>query len=100
MLRVQNGRLASAMIAALALTGLAAQPTDPPALRPGKWILTEWLAPHLPDRRAVLTVTEQAGRPTITAVEDDTFKWQPKGLTVAGQRVTFTITRDRLNVRF
>lgn len=100
MLRVNNGRLVSGMIAALALTGLAARPADPPALRPGRWILTEWLAPHFPSRRAVLTVAEQAGQPTITAVEDDTFKWQPKGLTVAGRRVTFTITRDRLNVRF
>src|SRR5262245_36220966 len=70
------------------------KPADAPALVPGKWVLTEWMAPHFPTRRAVLTVAEKDGKPAITAVEDDDLQWQPKGaVVVAGRRVTFTITR-------
>jgi C-terminal processing protease CtpA/Prc len=67
----------------------------PPALTPGKWSLIE-ISPNFPDHRTVvatLTIAEKAGRPVITAVEDETFKWEPKDVTVAGRRVTFIIVR-------
>jgi hypothetical protein len=77
------------------------RPADPPALVAGQWALIEWRAPHFPDRGAVLTVTIEDGKPAITAVKDEILRWQPKGLTVAGRRVTFTLTRKGpLDCRF
>jgi RNA polymerase sigma factor (sigma-70 family) len=79
----------------------AAQPADPPTLAAGPWALIEWLAPHFPKRLAVLTVARKDGEAAITAITGDVFRWQPKGLKVAGRRVTFTITREGpLDCRF
>jgi RNA polymerase sigma factor (sigma-70 family) len=72
----------------------AARPADAPSLVSGQWALIEWRAPHFPARRADLTIADKDGKPAITAVKDDLFKWEPKGLTVAGRRVTFTISRE------
>src|SRR5581483_5579382 len=110
-----TGLLAVVGVACL-VAGLAARPNPPeqapaekpparsadaPALTPGQWALIEWRAPHSPDRRAVLTIAERDGKPAITAVKDDLLRWEPKGLTVAGRRVTFTITREGpLDCRF
>lgn len=72
-----------------------ARPADPPlTLKPGKWAVNEWLWPASPRHDAVITVAEKDGRPAITAVGGDTFKWEAKNLAVAGRRVTFTITRE------
>jgi RNA polymerase sigma factor (sigma-70 family) len=72
-----------------------AKPAAPPTLAPGKWAVVEWLWPTSPRHDAVLTIAEKDGKPAITAVEGDDFKWLPKeALTVAGRRVTFTLTRD------
>jgi hypothetical protein len=66
-----------------------------PTLTAGKWALIEWLAPDLSRASFTLTIAYKEGRPTITAIEDDTFKWQPKGgVTVTGRRVTFAIFRE------
>jgi RNA polymerase sigma factor (sigma-70 family) len=114
MFRVQTWRLAAIGLAAVAgvaclVAGLAAQsgapapraaeqpaarPAAPPALAAGQWALTEWLAPHFPERRLLLTIAEKDHKPAITGVQDESFRWQPKGLTVVGRRVTFTLARE------
>jgi RNA polymerase sigma factor (sigma-70 family) len=78
-----------------------AKPTAPPTLTPGKWALIEHRYAADWHEEAVLTIAEKDGKPTITAVEGDTFEWQGKGLTVAGRRVTFALTRNgSYTVRF
>ncbi len=78
-----------------------ARPAGAPSLAPGEWVLIEWRAPHSPDRRATLSIADRDGKPAISAVKDDVFRWEPKGLTVDGRHVTFTITRQGpLDCRF
>jgi hypothetical protein len=68
---------------------------DQPTLAPGKWALIEWIAPDFPRESFTVTIAQKEGRPAVTAIEDDTFKWQPKGgVTVTGRRVTFAIVRE------
>jgi RNA polymerase sigma factor (sigma-70 family) len=89
------------------LEGLTEKQSDPeirqpeePATRPaatvtlvaGNWTLTEWLAPNAPHQDAILTISHKNGKPTITAVEDDLHQWHPGKMTVAGRRVTFSLT--------
>lgn len=116
------GRMRVAAAAVLAVAGLvglgtgltarqAADPADPPvprataarpALESGQWMMVEWLSPDVPRRAAVLTVVEKDGKPTVTAVEGDTFRWTATDLIVTDWRVRMKLTRQEgpLEYRF
>jgi RNA polymerase sigma factor (sigma-70 family) len=66
----------------------------PPKLVPGKWALFESPGPGNPQQQAVLTIGEKDGKPVITAIEDDTFEWTVKDLSVSDRRVRFLMTRS------
>jgi RNA polymerase sigma factor (sigma-70 family) len=71
----------------------ATRQADAPVLTAGRWAITIWPYPESPERIAVALVEERNGKPAITAVEDNWYKWQLKDLKVEGRRVTFTLDK-------
>src|SRR4051812_20160992 len=77
----------------LAVLSVAAA-DEPVKLPPGKWVMFEWLAPTKPRREITLMVGEKDGKPTVTAVDGESFQWTVSDISIVGRRVRMKLTQE------